>query len=1727
MKYRDVKKVIIFVIVILLFLGNFSNFTIADDDKKDRLCKDLIFQSSIKRYENRKIEKNIISLLDDYQSINNLNNLEGKNLAVIDNKVRLEVILIDEEYLDSLMKFSDDVEIENHYKSLVQVLIPINLIRSLSEEGYVQYIRSPVRPHLLDVTSEGVGVIGANLVHNAGVNGNGVKVAIIDVGFEDYDTNPELPSSQIVEAISFRSDGDLECGIYHGCACAEIVLDVAPQADLYLYNFETISELNNAVSHAISVGVDIISFSIGYTYINNFDGIGYSGIGDVCGIVDNAQSNDILFIVSAGNEANHHYEGTYTDNNGNDWHEFGPNDEELNLGYLPGGTFYYFELTWNDWPYSDQDYDLVLFDSWFNLIDWSMDPQTGTQPPNDWIMGFTPYGDWYYLDILRWDATQAVDFELYGDSGIPFSEYNHPESSLSCPADAFGSMTAGATYWQDDSLESFSSRGPTNDGRIKPDVTAPDGVSTYAYGSGNFYGTSASSPHAAGAAALLLSAGPLFTANALQNLLEITAVDLGPTGKDNSYGSGRISVWNAYNYIKPTADFSYSPSAPSTQDVILFIDASTDNDGAIVSWSWNFGDGTTSTTQHPTHQYVDNGTYTVTLTVTDDDGVTNETSQQIVVSNVGPIANFTYYPLFPTDLQIIAFTDNSTDVDGYITSWSWDFGDGNTSTAQNPNHQYTDDGTYIVNLTITDDDGATNVTSQQISILNVAPSADFIYSPTDPTNKNVIQFFDNSTDSDGNIVSWLWDFEDGNTSLVQNPSHRYVNNGTYNVTLVITDDDGATDSIIKMVTVTEAPPVLYNISGSVFYNGTGDEQIFVVLVDEFVNGTQPINYTIIPSPDSYLFSAPNGTYYLGAWMDINNDSFYDEEEPAGFAINSTIIQGPDPVDVNGSDVPDIDITLFAPPVVSDIPDYTIDEGNAFVTIDLDDYVNDLDNDDNEITWTYSGNVELGITIVNHVASINIPNSDWFGSETITFTATDTDDLNDSDNATFTVISINDPPVITTTDIPTATEDVLYFVDYEANDVEGDTLNWILKTNATFLSIISSSGNLTGTPENADVGSYWVNVSVNDGNNGSDSHNFTLNVINVNDPPVVTDIPDEIILEGDNFTAFDLDYYVDDIDNSDSEISWIALGQTNLTITIDSNHIVNITTPHANWNGTETVTFNASDPEGLFDFDAATFIVTPVDIIEINETGVQNISWMDTNITINVTAPTNITFAQYPQNPHPENPPYNSLNKYIDIEIENWSVVNPPVIIKIYYTQNDLDDAGLTEDQLAGIHFWNSTAGEWQLYNDTGVNITYNQSGYEGYCWVNAWHLTPLTLGGDNEPPSKVTGLSVTDAKDGKLDLSWNPAGDNVGVDHYKIYRDGGFLINITTTSYQDTGLTNDQSYSYQISAVDRSGNEGEKSDSKSGAPTSSGGGDNGGNGDGGGNLPLPPPPLLQNSIPTANAGGPYYGFVDGEIEFDGTQSSDSDGNITSWFWDFGDGTNGAREIITHTYSSPGIYAVSLTVTDDDSGMDTNETIAIVSVPNNPPSNPLIEGPTSCNKNTGYSYIATSTDLDNDSIKYIFDWGDGNTSTTELLPNGTSTTQNHTWTSPAIFIVSVYAEDENNATSDTVELTVLIDALYCSDIGYIIDSDSDGIYDLFYSNMTGDKTVLGQKDESHLIDNDGDGEWDYIFNHASGEVTPYAERHPEEFPWLIVIIGIIMAIILIIAILFKIGWIYIE
>ena len=286
------------------------------------------------------------------------------------------------------------------------------------------------------------------------------------------------------------------------------------------------------------------------------------------------------------------------------------------------------------------------------------------------------------------------------------------------------------------------------------------------------------------------------------------AVD-GATAPTASFSA--VAVADSLANRQPRADFDWHCEDLDCQ----FTDASTDSDGSVTGWLWHFGDGDTSTEREPSHSYTTEGTYTVTLSVTDDGGSSDESSSQVTVNGpAAPPPNNPPRAEFGVDCVELrcTFADNSDDDDGSIESRLWDFGDGATSTARNPSHLYGAPGRYEVVLTVTDDDGA--VDSKTHDAEPSAPPPPPPPPPNDPPRAEFevdcvdlrCTFADNSDDPDGNIVSRLWDFGDGATSTERNPSHSYGAAGHYEVVLTVTDNDGASDTQTHTAEPSAPPP---------------------------------------------------------------------------------------------------------------------------------------------------------------------------------------------------------------------------------------------------------------------------------------------------------------------------------------------------------------------------------------------------------------------------------------------------------------------------------------------------------------------------------------------------------------------------------------------------------------------------------------------------------------------------------------------------------------------------------------------------------------------------------------------------------------------------------------------------------------------------------------------------------------------------------------------------------
>ncbi len=175
--------------------------------------------------------------------------------------------------------------------------------------------------------------------------------------------------------------------------------------------------------------------------------------------------------------------------------------------------------------------------------------------------------------------------------------------------------------------------------------------------------------------------------------------------------------------------------------------------------------------------------------------------------NQDPIVAFSYTPPFPTTADAILFESNAIDVDGYLTSWIWDLGDNITTLKSNTTHRFKSAGYYTVTLHVTDNLGGKNTAIKNITVLNIPPTASFTINPMNPTDVEEVSFTDTSTDSDGTIVSWMWDFGDNETSTEQHPFHQFPDDGQYTVVLMVKDNHGASSNYSTVVPVSNVPPI--------------------------------------------------------------------------------------------------------------------------------------------------------------------------------------------------------------------------------------------------------------------------------------------------------------------------------------------------------------------------------------------------------------------------------------------------------------------------------------------------------------------------------------------------------------------------------------------------------------------------------------------------------------------------------------------------------------------------------------------------------------------------------------------------------------------------------------------------------------------------------------------------------------------------------------------------------
>jgi hypothetical protein len=422
---------------------------------------------------------------------------------------------------------------------LHEVSIPAGKLSSLARVmPETALIRMPYPHKPATVTGQGVALTGAGDMQALGQAGAGVTVGVIDLQFSNYTNSQasgDLPSSLVITDYTGTGTG----GGTHGTNVAEIVHEMAPGAVLRLAKIGTETQLSQAVNDMIAAGTDVIVHSVAW-----FNAAFYDGTGPLCDITGTAEAAGIQWINAAGNYRSGHYLGTFTDSNSDLRHEFAAN---YNTVSLAGGSSFSLYLNWEAYPTTYEDYDLYLYsgnpDSGGVVVASSTNKQSkgGLRYPypDEAIRGYVPpvSGTYYIVVSKKTSSVANLRFSLFSTG--PALGIKTTASSITQPADCSSALGVGAANLSD-VPESFSSEGPTTDGRAKPEISGPDGVKTSL--TSGFYGTSASAPHVGGAVALLRAQNPGMSLPQIRWLLTSTAKDVNTAGYDYRTGYGRISL---------------------------------------------------------------------------------------------------------------------------------------------------------------------------------------------------------------------------------------------------------------------------------------------------------------------------------------------------------------------------------------------------------------------------------------------------------------------------------------------------------------------------------------------------------------------------------------------------------------------------------------------------------------------------------------------------------------------------------------------------------------------------------------------------------------------------------------------------------------------------------------------------------------------------------------------------------------------------------------------------------------------------------------------------------------------------------------------------------------------------------------------------------------------------------------------------------------------------------
>jgi hypothetical protein len=435
------------------------------------------------------------------------------------------------------------------WQDLVIANVEAARLTELANQPGVRFVQPEMRPRKLDVrTGQEVARSAADVFHANYIDGGGATIIVWDMGFKSVNQflGRELPPVSRVKKMYFGGTNAVVEGTeLHGTMCAEIAHEMAPQANMILAWTEANLPLDQQIDQLLadtSPG-KVVSYSVG-NVLAPFDG----GPGYDADQVQRFRTAGVPLVASAGNDAEAHHRARFTDTDADGYHEFAPGVETIDFRFTGSVQPV---LQWDNypvgrlWPQTDVDLRLEIVDAQGTVLAFSDTPQDGTQPPLE---------DIYFDDPAQRNQTLGLRIRLNSGGAAAITPnvdlflFDYPTiltnraitgGGAVQPASVPGVISVGAVDWRRNRRESYSTYGPTADGRVYPLLCGYDNV-TVQSDRNPFQGTSAACPGVAGAMALLRSAAPLLTVDQLRDLLLRNTQDIQTPGVDNETGYGAL-----------------------------------------------------------------------------------------------------------------------------------------------------------------------------------------------------------------------------------------------------------------------------------------------------------------------------------------------------------------------------------------------------------------------------------------------------------------------------------------------------------------------------------------------------------------------------------------------------------------------------------------------------------------------------------------------------------------------------------------------------------------------------------------------------------------------------------------------------------------------------------------------------------------------------------------------------------------------------------------------------------------------------------------------------------------------------------------------------------------------------------------------------------------------------------------------------------------------------------